>query len=147
MHEKFVVYETDVLGGADDPFEKEAFKAFLGMDTTLILINTMPHDRQLLELLRNCYPQKFSHIGIPAVNALVIKASQHCQEHQLPPDSGRVLLTFLMYFFGYGVMEDIQFTALTDTLMAEPRSEPLQRLENLLMNTKSYLTKIISGKR
>jgi hypothetical protein len=140
LYEVELRYLNAVMG-PDDEYEKEAIRRMINLRLVDIPSDGATLEGETFSCLRRIYPQKFDHVGEPAIRSLIRRSSALADEYSIATTEGVALLAGLMFAFGHGATTDPQFPWIRSTLMQSTETEsPARQVELLFGRMTMYLT-------
>ncbi len=141
LHERVAQYFEQVVG-KDNGFALNALQWFKTGAINQYLVAGSGFRNHLLSGLGAVYPQKFNHVGVPALEDLYERAVEVAARHDLPEQPAAGLIAALMFGFGHGIADDPLYPWVGECLADQSRP-PSERLRRLHRKTMTYVGAII----
>lgn len=93
----------------------------------------------MVNVLRNIYPQKFESLGRSGFDALVAKGKSIAEQHNVTSETGLARFIVLAFIIGHGFASDPFYPWISKTLAEEMR-DPNEKAERVFSKMRLYLS-------
>ena len=141
-------YVSDYLGAVVGPEQAFARAALGRLEEWLGPETYRPstfHPDYILDIIKNCYPEKYGYVGRLQLQLLVSRAAKIGMNFGQRPSNAAPLLTLVMICFGHGAADDPLYPLVSEALANSALAPAEKRLQYLYDRTRVYLRRVASN--
>jgi hypothetical protein len=143
LYDEVMAY-LEAVGGPGREYARRALLRTRSIPLAAPPRGQLRFEDDLIEAMKDAYPEKFRYIGEAPLRALAARAITEGEKHRIATPVGISFLAGLMFALGHGIVADPKYPFIERTILNPEIKDPNKRVERTYSKVMIYLDHVLA---